>query len=150
MEFCTDIHIGSAQYILVLIRWCTRQFCMFVTNNLWDGAQYNVVSLSVCLSVCLSVTWPKLRLDIKDTSYVWGRKQQNLQLLDILACNSAKWWSGMVSLQARIIPDGLLTELRARMSRSCRFCCFLPHTKLVSSIHISESIVASNLKLDHN
>ena len=24
--------------------------------------------------------------------------------------------------------DGLLAELQARMSRSCRFCCFLPHT----------------------
>ncbi len=27
--------------------------------------------------------------DIKDTSYVWGKKQQNLQLLYILASNSA-------------------------------------------------------------
>ncbi len=24
--------------------------------------------------------------------------------------------------------DGLLPELQARTSRSCRFCCFLPHT----------------------
>ena len=27
---------------------------------------------------------------------------------------------------------GLLAELQARMSRSCSFCCFLPHTQLVS------------------
>ncbi len=26
---------------------------------------------------------------LKDTCYVWGKKQQNLQLLDVLACNSA-------------------------------------------------------------
>ncbi len=26
---------------------------------------------------------------IKDTSYAWGKKQQNLQLLDDLTCNSA-------------------------------------------------------------
>ncbi len=30
---------------------------------------------------------------IKDTSYVWGKKQQNLQLLDDLACKSANKWS---------------------------------------------------------
>ena len=30
--------------IYVIIRWCTRRFCMFVH----DGAQYDVVSLAVC------------------------------------------------------------------------------------------------------
>ena len=53
-----------------------------------------------------------LSLAIKHTSYVLGRKQQNLQLMDILADKN----------------DHLLAELQARSSRSCRFCRFLPHT----------------------
>ncbi len=36
-----------------------------------------------------------LQFTIKDTSYVWGKKQPNLQLLDILACSSTnkKRWN---------------------------------------------------------
>ncbi len=52
VQFCTNIHFGSAQRSFVLIRWCTRRFCMFVKNHLQDGVQSSVVSLSVCLSIC--------------------------------------------------------------------------------------------------
>ncbi len=40
--------------------------------------------------------------------------EANTALLDILVVGFEK--------------DALLAELQARMSRSCRFCCFLPHT----------------------
>ena len=42
-------------YSYVLIRWYTRRFCMFVISPDCDGAQYDVVSLAVCLCVSLSV-----------------------------------------------------------------------------------------------
>ncbi len=41
------------------------------------------------------------------------KPHQNLQLLDILACNS---------------KDGILTELLTKISRSCKFLLYLPHT----------------------
>ena len=41
----------------------------------------------------------------KDTSYVCGRKQQNLQLLDILACNSANEPS-FKTLTQTYLPNG--------------------------------------------
>ncbi len=46
--------IGSAQRSFVLIRWCTKQFSIFVISFDHDGAgaQCNIVSLVV--SVCLS------------------------------------------------------------------------------------------------
>ena len=75
-----------------------------------------------------------------------NKKQQNLQLLDILACNShdsadkppfqnltknlfarftsMEHWSKR--LFVGFLKDGLLAELQTRMSRSRRFCCFLP------------------------
>ncbi len=40
--------------------------------------------------------------------------EANTAVLDILVDNSVKY--------------GLLAELQAKMSRSCRFGCFLPHT----------------------
>ena len=49
-----------------------------------------------------------LLVNIKDTCYVWGKKQQNLQLLDVLACNSAN-------------KDGIITELSTKISRSAEF-----------------------------
>ncbi len=42
----TDLHCTQCR--LVLIRWCTRRFCMFVISSVHDGAQYNVVRLAVC------------------------------------------------------------------------------------------------------
>ena len=47
---CTNVHFGAAQRSFVLIRWCTRWFCMNVISNHPDGAQCDVVSLA--LSVC--------------------------------------------------------------------------------------------------
>ncbi len=44
-------------------------------------------------------------LHFKDTCYVLGKKQQNLQLLDILACNLAN-------------KDGIITELSTKICRS--------------------------------
>ncbi len=55
---------------------------------------------------------------LKDTCYVWGKKQQNLQLLDVLACNSAnksacpilkRWYNNRI------------TELLTKISRSAVF-----------------------------
>ncbi len=31
----------------------------------------------------------EIQMSIKDTCYVWGKKQQNLQLLDVLACKKS-------------------------------------------------------------
>ena len=38
--------VRSAQHSFVPIRWSTRQFCMFVMDDLQDGAQCHVVSLA--------------------------------------------------------------------------------------------------------
>ena len=35
VQFCTDIHFGSAQCSFLPIRWWTRRFCMFVINIFW-------------------------------------------------------------------------------------------------------------------
>ena len=43
---CTGVHFVSAQCSFVLIRWCTRRFCMFVISSDYDGAQYDVFSLA--------------------------------------------------------------------------------------------------------
>ena len=48
-----DLQCGSAQRSFVLIRWCTRRFCMFVINSDRDGALYDVVNLDVGVSVIL-------------------------------------------------------------------------------------------------
>ena len=61
MKFYTDIQFGSAQHRFVLIRWCTRRFCMFVIRSDRDGAQYDVVSLDGWLGKPL-----------------WGHKGHNL------------------------------------------------------------------------
>ena len=55
MQFCTSVHLGGAQWSFVLIRWCTRQFCMFDMDHDRDVAQYNVVNLGAHLSVCVSL-----------------------------------------------------------------------------------------------
>ncbi len=59
---------------------------------------------------------------IKDTSYVTGKKQQDLQPQDILVHNSVN----IPSVYNLSHTFSLLAELQARMSRSCRFCSFLP------------------------
>ncbi len=66
----------------------------------WSGtpSKGNVKKLGPLLLICLFVRTfptsnsPKMALTFswfKDTCYAWCKKQQNLQLLDILACNSA-------------------------------------------------------------
>ena len=44
-----SMSVRSAQRSFVLIRWCTRRFCMFTISSVRDGAQYNVGSLAVCV-----------------------------------------------------------------------------------------------------
>ncbi len=56
----------------------------------------------------------------KDTSYVWGKKQQKLQLLDILACNSANkqsFQNPTKSLFAQRSIDGKSAALFTSMDR---------------------------------
>ncbi len=43
-----DKHFGGAQCSVVLTRWYTRGFCMFIISSDCYGAQYDVVSLAVC------------------------------------------------------------------------------------------------------
>ncbi len=43
-------------------RWCTRRFCIFVTNHSRYGAQYDVTSLTVstiCCVCCVNPSWQK-------------------------------------------------------------------------------------------
>ncbi len=46
-------------------------------------------------------------LHLKDTSYVWDKKQQNLQLLGILACNSADEPSSDLFSQRSIVQKSV-------------------------------------------
>ncbi len=54
------------------------------------------------------------QISLKDTSYVCGKKQQNLRLLDILACNSAN-------------KPCKISELSTTVSRSAVFTSCLAH-----------------------
>ena len=47
----TDVHFGSAQRSFVPIRWCIRQFCMFVINSDRDGAQYDVWACDTYINI---------------------------------------------------------------------------------------------------
>ncbi len=89
------------------------------------------------MSVAISCLFIAFKIPIKDTSYVYGRKQQNLQLLDIRTCNSVNkasfktdvtFWMSMHFLQLETIvkkvfvgskKDGILTEISTKISRSC-------------------------------
>ncbi len=44
------LYYFTIDFSFVLIRWCTRRFCMFVIKFIY-GVQCSVVSLSVCSSV---------------------------------------------------------------------------------------------------
>ncbi len=50
-------------------------------------------------------------------------------------------------LFVRFEKDGLLAELQARTPRSCRFCCFLPHTYQVSLIRQGKNSMMLMLRL---
>ncbi len=68
----------------------------------------------------------QIRSLIKDTRYLWGKNSKQMQLLDVLACNSAN-------------KDGLLAELQTRMSRSCWFLLFSPLKYQVSLMQTNYS-----------
>ncbi len=63
---------------------------------------------------------PKCPGPIKDTCYVWGKKQQNRQHLDVLACNSANKRL-FKKVLVRVWKDGIITELSTKISRSAVF-----------------------------
>ncbi len=56
--------------------------------------------------------------------------EANTALLDILVDNSViiPSFQNRTRVFVGLEKDGLLAELQARTSRSCRFCCFFPHT----------------------
>ena len=73
----------------------------------------------------------RLLHDIKDTFYVWGKKQQNLQLLDILACNLANKPS-FQNLTKSLF--GVITELSTKISRSAVFASCI--ARILNTIYI--------------
>ena len=69
MKFCTDVLFGSS---FVLIRLCTRQFCMFVISSDRDGAQCDIIIIvGVAVSVCLSIDHVYQLIMVKG---IWGKK----------------------------------------------------------------------------
>ena len=51
-------HFGGAQCTFVLIRWCTRQFWMYMLSHHLDGTQCDVVSILVAVCVCVKSIMP--------------------------------------------------------------------------------------------
>ena len=45
MQFCTIVHFGGTQRSCVLIRWCTRRFCMFVISSDKDPHIWSITFL---------------------------------------------------------------------------------------------------------
>ena len=64
-----------------------------------------------------TATW---KIKISSYFHARGKKQQNLQLLDILACNSAK--------------DGIITELWTKISRSAAFASCI--ARILNTCHV--------------
>ena len=124
------------------------QICLFVQKrgceiweswvNVWKGYEkshlggqntkkpFNKGQLSFCLSVTLLVQV----CSIKVTWYLWGKNSRNLQLLDILTCNSANIPSLMAFCQ--ILKRWFISKLQTKTSRSCIFSLFLAHKYQVS------------------
>ncbi len=79
--------------------------------------------------------WLSYRGMFKDTWSLWCKNRKNLQLLDILAhisANKPSFQNRAKRVFVRFWIDGLLAELQARMSRSCRISLFLHHNYQVS------------------
>ncbi len=74
----TGVHFGGAQCRFFLIRWCTRQFWMFIMDHHLDCAQCDVVSLDV--AVCVSA-WKCSRWTIKHTMHTATELVQGLTLM---------------------------------------------------------------------
>ncbi len=57
-------------------------------------------------------------LNVKDTWYLWGKNSENMQLLDVLVCNTANKPSFQNLTKSHFVrfwKGGLLAELQARM-----------------------------------
>ncbi len=81
----------------------------------------------------------------KDTCWLWCKNSKNLQLLDIQACISANKpsFQNLTNIvgwptSKKGLKDALLTELQARMSRSCRFLLFLPLASILKSLSLKD------------
>ncbi len=73
--------------------------------------------------------------EAKVTWYMWGK---NMQLLDVLFCNSANKPSFQNPTKGLFLDFEkmiYLAELQVRMSRYCRFLLFSPHKYQVSLMH---------------
>ncbi len=86
------------------------------------------------LKLPISPALPRLTY-ISPSLRIHAMHEANTALLDILVDNSViipSFQNRMERWAKRLFvgfeKDGLLAELQARTSRSCRFCCFLPHT----------------------
>ena len=135
--------------IWALEYWLNSQSTGLCHQSWYDG-----------LSNIMEVNEISKNLYLKDTWYLWGKSSENMQLLDVLVCNTANkqsfqhlrkshfaqrsidgkchrlhflhlWSVG----QNGLFLDCLSAELSARMSRSCRFLLFLPHKYQVSLMY---------------
>ena len=110
-SWCTS-QVGGAQHSSVPLKWChTSVFFQDLSQICSESIfrqTFTFKSMAICFPWLIELFWSFcstelltshhqanqiqaawIKCFLKDTSYVWGRKQQNQQLLCILASNSA-------------------------------------------------------------